>query len=327
MSTKKEHVFVIGASGDIGSGVVRGLIKQKIDTTAYVRNEQKAKDLFKDELNTGHLTIVVGTYSTVDVYKKAIQGHTRLFILVADVGDKPALMSQIKGTFGKIAFEQGVRQIVDLSSASVGTYGKEGIIGYMHTTAEEKLWALADENPEERSLVVLRPGAFMTNHLMSDIHHIKRSNKLVSCGLPSMKMTWIDTKGKENLLNSSVYHLMIQIFLLVDISDCAVAVLSESIEKHDRNVYEMGAESLSNEQRAAIFSKVLGKPITYEQQSIEEFYKAYTGFGMSHSFVYTFIMYFSNDICKSTTPQLAIVLGRPVRTLEEWLTENVNKFQ
>jgi hypothetical protein len=105
-------------------------------------------------------------------------------------------MSKIKGTFGKIAFEQGVRQIVDLSSASVGTYGKEGIIGYAHTTAEEKLWALADEDSEQRSLVVLRPGAFMNNHLMHDIHNIKRSNKLVSCALPSAKMAWIDTKGK-----------------------------------------------------------------------------------------------------------------------------------
>jgi len=195
MSTSKERVFVIGASGEIGSGIVRGLIKKEVDTTAYVRNEQKAKDLFKNELNTGHLTIVVGTYSSVDIYTKAIQGHTRLFLLVAGV-NQPASMSKIKGTFGKIAFEQGVRQIVDLSSASVGTYGKEGIIGYAHTTAEEKLWALADENPEQRSLVVLRPGLFMADHLMGDVHHVKRSNKVVSCGLPSTITTWIDTKGK-----------------------------------------------------------------------------------------------------------------------------------
>jgi nucleoside-diphosphate-sugar epimerase len=199
MSASKERVFVTGASGGIGSGVVRGLVKNKIDTTAYVRNEQKAKDLFKDELNTDYLTLVIGTYSTIEVYKKAIQGHTRLFLLVADVINKPASMSQIKETFGKIAFEQGVRQIVDLSSASVGSSGKEGIIGYMHTTAEEKLWTLADENPEERSLVVLRPAAFMTNHFMGDIHHVKRSDQLVSCAFPSSVTTWIDTAGKYKI--------------------------------------------------------------------------------------------------------------------------------
>jgi hypothetical protein len=197
MSSSKERVFVIGATGDIGSGIVRGLIKKEIDTTAYVRDEQKAKDLFKKELSTGHLTIVVGTYSSVDIYTKAIQGHTRLFLLVADVMKKPTSMSEIKETFGKIAYEQGVHQIVDLSSASVSTCGKQGMIGYIHTTAEEKLWALANENPEQRSLVVLRPAVFMTNHFMGDVHHVKRSNKLVSCGLPSTKLTYIDTRGKD----------------------------------------------------------------------------------------------------------------------------------
>jgi nucleoside-diphosphate-sugar epimerase len=134
MSTSKERVFVTGASGDIGSGVVRGLIKNGIRTTAYVRDEKKTKDLFKDELKTGHLTIVVGTYSTIDVYTNAIQGHTRLFLLVADFGNSPTIMMQIKHTFGKIAFERDVRQIVDLSSCTVSTHGKTGIIGYAHSS-------------------------------------------------------------------------------------------------------------------------------------------------------------------------------------------------
>ncbi|UJR11401.1 hypothetical protein I4U23_015581 [Adineta vaga] len=306
MSSSKERVFVTGASGGIGSGVVRGLVKKGIDTTAYVRSEEKAKELFKDELKSGHLKIAVGTYSTVDDFKEAIQGHTRLFLLFAAVHSKPADMSEVKGTLAKIAFEQGVQQIVDLSSAFVSTYGRKGIIGYMHTTAEEKLWTLADENPNQRSLVVLRPGSFTNNHLMADVHHIKHSNKLVSCGSPSSVTTWIDTR---------------------DIADCAVAVLSESIEKHDRNIYELGAEALSNEQRAAIFTKVLGKPINYEQQSFQDFYKAMTGLGMPHSIVYNFTLIASKDICDSTTPQIAIIIGRPLHTLEEWITDNIKEFQ
>ncbi|CAF1118329.1 unnamed protein product, partial [Adineta steineri] len=122
MSSIKERVFVTAATGNIGTGVVRGLVKQGIDTTAYVRDEQKAKDLFKKELTTGHLKLVVGSYSSIDVFTKAIKGHTRLFLLVAAHGLKPWSMSQIKGAFGRIAFEQGVRQIVDLSSAFVSSY-------------------------------------------------------------------------------------------------------------------------------------------------------------------------------------------------------------
>ncbi|CAF1561631.1 unnamed protein product [Didymodactylos carnosus] len=306
MSSSKERVFVTAASGNIGSGIVRGLVKKGIDTTAYVRDEQKAEDMFKDEMKTGHLKFVVGTYSSIDVFTKAIQGHTRLFLLVAAAGTKPTAMSEIKETFAKIAFEQGVRQIVDLSSAFVTSYGRKGIIGYIHTAAEEKLWKLADENPEQRSLVVLRPGSFMSNHFMHDVHSIKDSNIFVSCGLPSSPMTWIDTK---------------------DISDCAVAVLSESVEKHDRNVYDMGAEKLSNEQRAAIFSKVLGRSIVYKQLSMEDFYKKVTGSGMSHSFVYHFTMVASKDICETTTPEIAIIIGRPLRTFEEWLRQNAKAFE
>jgi NAD(P)-dependent dehydrogenase (short-subunit alcohol dehydrogenase family) len=196
MSANNERVFVVGASGNIGTEAVRGLVSKGINTTAYVRDEQKAKDLFKDELLTAHLTIVVGTYTSIDIFTKAIQEHTRLFMVIVADRKKPAAMWQIKETFGKIAFEQGVRQIVDLSSFSVRIRGKQGIIGYMHTSAEEKLWALAEEDPEQRSLVVLRPAVFMSNHFMGDIHHIKRSNKIVAYSSPSWTMPWIDTKGR-----------------------------------------------------------------------------------------------------------------------------------
>lgn len=126
----------------------------------------------------------------------------------------------------------------------------------------------------------------------------------------------------SNKINSCIFSS-----LLADISDCAVVILTESIEKHDRNVYEMAAEALSNEQRAAIFSKVLGKRIIYEQQSMEDFYKTHIGFGISHSLVYCFLSYFSAALDTTITPQLAIILGRPLRTLEEWLRDNVKPFQ
>ena len=89
----------------------------------------------------------------------------------------------------------------------------------------------------------------------------------------------------------------------------------------------MSAETLSNEQRAAIFSKVLGKPITYEQQSIEDFYKTHSDLGMPHSLVYNLISFFLNGKSDSTTPELAVIIGRPLRTLEQWLRENVEAFQ
>lgn len=126
--------------------------------------------------------------------------------------------------------------------------------------------------------------------------------------------------GDDGFYYFSVFHWL-------DVADCAVAVLSEPVDKHDRNVYELGTEALSNEQRAAIFTKVLGKPITYEQQSYEDFYKSTISMGLPHSLVYNFAMATSKDICDSTTPEIALITGRPLRTLEEWIKDNIKVFQ
>ncbi|CAF1612017.1 unnamed protein product, partial [Rotaria magnacalcarata] len=204
-----------------------------VETTAYVRNE-KARELFKDELATGLLSSIVGTYTSIGIYARTIEGHDRLFILVCGGVNKPVSMSKIKEIFGKIAYERRVRQIVDVSS----------------------------------------------------------------------------------------YNVRID-----DISECAAAVLTEPVEKHDRSIYEAGAEVLSNEQRAKIFNKVLGTSIMYEQQTIEDFYKTNISSGMNHSFAYDLIKLAFNGEGKKATLQLAVILNPPLRTFEEWLQDNIQLFQ
>ena len=89
----------------------------------------------------------------------------------------------------------------------------------------------------------------------------------------------------------------------------------------------MAAESLTNEERTAIFTKVLGRAIQYDQQSMEDFYNENIKFGLPHSLVYYFLSALSNNQTTTATPQLSVVLGRPLRTLEEWLLENAAAFQ
>ncbi|CAF3300015.1 unnamed protein product [Rotaria socialis] len=143
----------------------------------------------------------------------------------------------------------------------------------MYTMSEDNILALAENTSDERSLVILSPGAF------------------------------------------------------INISECAVVVLSEPVEKHDRCIYEVGAEVFSNERRAEIFSKVLGTSIMYEQQTIEDFYKTNISSGMNHSLVYDLIKLAFNGEGKKATLQLAVILNRPLRTFEEWLQDNIQLFQ
>jgi hypothetical protein len=72
---------------------------------------------------------------------------------------------------------------------------------------------------------------------------------------------------------------------------------------------------------------VLGKSITYEQQSMEDFYKASISHGLSHSLVYNFLSGLPSVGSDTTTPQVAVVIGRPLRTLKEWPRENAIAFQ
>ena len=202
MSSNSERIFITGATGHIGVRVVQQLIKKGVQTTIYVRNETKAKDLFGEELKSGLLTTAIGDYSTLDKYEKAIQGHTRLFTLLVTDFQKAASMGELKRDLAQIAYKNGVRQIVDLSSTSVRLYGKQGILGYIHAAGEQYLWNLAELNSEQRSLVILRPGFLMTNHLMTDVHFIKKENKIVSCGPSTAMLSWIDPKGTP----SSSYH-------------------------------------------------------------------------------------------------------------------------
>ena len=104
-------------------------------------------------------------------------------------------------------------------------------------------------------------------------------------------------------------------------------ILSESVEKHDRCVYEMGGETLTNEERAKIFSEILGRSIIYEQQPIDNFYQTSIGFGMAHSIVYDFLSLSYDQNHGAETPQLSVLLGRPLRKLEDWLRENIRAFE
>ena len=113
----------------------------------------------------------------------------------------------------------------------------------------------------------------------------------------------------------------------LDISDAAVTIFTEPVEKHDRCVYEMGGQALTHEERAKIFSEVLGKPISYEQQSIESNYRTMIGFGLDHAFAYDLIALASDQRMGIETPELSLLLHRAPYTLKEWLIVNRQAFE
>jgi uncharacterized protein YbjT (DUF2867 family) len=289
-------VLVIGATGFIGSHLVKRLIESGVETTVFARNEEKTRELFSKEFETGLLRFEKGDLDDSEAFSKIVGGHTRLLMLVANL----ERMAEIKGKFGRIAYESGVKQIVDISSFTVNL-AKKGAISYAHTTGEEALFKVANETGN--NLVVLRPGQFMTNHLQ--VPSIKNFNKILGVASPDLVATFIDPR---------------------DIADVAVSIFVDPVEKHGNYVYDVQTEVLSNKQRAEIFTKVLGRSIVYEQVDVVAFYDHLVHMKMPHTVAYDFVnlglFNFDNPI-----PQLRILTRKPLRTFEDWVKENRQAFE
>jgi uncharacterized protein YbjT (DUF2867 family) len=286
-------VFITSGTGNISAQAVRNLIAKNIPTTIYVRDEKKARAQFEEEFKSDILSLVVGDYENEQAFENGIKGHDRLFLLVADL-DR---MAEIKEKFARIAFDVGVKQIVDLSSFSVKVSNRSGLISQAHTDGENILRQVSKERGG--NVVVLRPGNFMTNVLLREVHTIKKLNKTFGVQPETSKVSLIDPR---------------------DIGDIASAILSDPIEKHGNLVYDVNAELLTMKEQAAVFSKVLGRQIDYVQISPVQQYNTLIQYNMPHGLAYELCKF--NFQSEDPNPELEILTGKKLRTFENWVKEN-----
>jgi uncharacterized protein YbjT (DUF2867 family) len=287
-------VYVLGGTGGVGTQVVKVLLSRGIQTTILARDPTKAAGLFGE---SEYLTVVKGDYSDMESFKQSIVGHERLFLMVTDMINMPAL----KLNYAQIAYSAGVKQVVHLSSGSVCGPRRRNLIATVHYDSEEAIYSI----PNRGFYVTLRPNSFFSNHLWgADYNSIKNQSALFGSSGPNAKRSWVSP---------------------TDIADLAANVLTEPIEKHADTVYHMTTELLSGPERAQIFSRVLGKEIKYVQVSVEEDYKAFTEKShMPHSMVYGFLNADHSGLGIDTA--LSIVLHRPPQSLEAWVELNKDKF-
>ncbi|KAI7884898.1 NAD(P)-binding protein [Lichtheimia hyalospora FSU 10163] len=288
----QERVFVIGGTGNIGERVVRQLLENNVQVTLYTRSPTKAQTMFPNA------TIVQGNYEDLQPLGSALEGHSRLFLLVVD----HVCMGRIKGAITSMAFASGVRQVVDISSLAVTLPWRSSFLGHAHRQGEEAILA----NPNRQGYyVTLRPSMFMSNHLWIDAPSIKKENVLRHTADPDELEGWISTN---------------------DIADLAVRVLLEPMEKHGDGVYEITGCVLTPKERAATFSRVLGRQIIYEQISPQEKYNYITQtMGAPHLMALDIVDLFKGVNKQSTC--LPILLGKEPESFEDYLKQHKNVFE
>ena len=145
--------LVTGATGEVGSRVVRQLLERDIRPRVLVRSEEKARALFGDRVD-----VCVGDLAAPDSIRRAIQRADTVFLV--NVG--PAIPERDK-LAAMISKELGVRKIVKLSSLDV----EHGLaIGAWHEKGEASIRATGIP------FTFVRPTGFMSN-LLAWAHSIK----------------------------------------------------------------------------------------------------------------------------------------------------------
>ncbi|KAG2172750.1 hypothetical protein INT43_000097 [Umbelopsis isabellina] len=285
-------VFVIGGTGSIGHQVVQGLLKKGVPTTVLARDPSKAASIFG---NSELLNVVEGDYDNIDNYKNAIAGHERLFFIVASF-DK---MAKYKHQFASLAYAAGVKQVVDVSNAQRSSGYRANAVNWLHLEAEQAVLTI----PNRGFYVALRPSGFFTNQLRGDVFTIKAEGVIVGSLPGDRKKAWISPS---------------------DIALLAINVLTDAIEKNKDAVYDMTSEMLSDDERAKIFSRVLGKDIKHIRISaVEEYNNLMRTPGMPHIIAYNLTgLPAFGDIDYG----LPVALGKEPQSMEEWIILNKDKF-
>ena len=138
--------LIAGATGEVGSRVVRLLLERGIRPRVLVRREERARALFGDQVD-----VSVGDLASPDSIRAAIQGTNTVFLV--NVGPEIPKRDRVAATICK---ELGVRKIVKLSSLDV----EQGLaIGAWHEKGEAAIREIGIP------FTFVRPTGFMSNLL------------------------------------------------------------------------------------------------------------------------------------------------------------------
>src|ERR1700733_470414 len=145
--------LITGATGDVGSRVVEGLLKRGIRPHVLVRNEAKARSLFGKRVD-----VSVGDLAEPASIRDAFKGVETIYLV--NVGPEIPRRDEIAAVLAK---EVGAKRIVKLSSLDV----EHGLaIGAWHEKGEAAITATGVP------FTFVRPTGFMSN-LLAWAHSIK----------------------------------------------------------------------------------------------------------------------------------------------------------
>ena len=295
METKQESILVTGATGNIGSEVVKELLSDAPDVSikAAVHSSQNVKKVKSD----ARVKVIQIDYNEPETLREALNGVDKLFLLTPDVPNAADLASNVVTQAKKAGIKQIVKQ-------SVMGADLEADIGTMRLHRQVEKFIEQSGIP----FTFLRPNEFMQNFVNFHSPSIKGNNAFY-VPLEDAKVSLVDVR---------------------DIAAVAVKSLIDE-DKHKNKTYLItGPEALSYHQLAEILSNTTGRKINYVNISDEEARAAMKEIGMSDWLINTvseLSEYFRKGKASEISPAVEEVTGNKPISFSQFAKDYADAFR
>ncbi|HYZ60412.1 MAG TPA: SDR family oxidoreductase [Nitrososphaeraceae archaeon] len=297
MKTKQETILITGATGTLGSEVVKQLSSATpaVNIKAAVHSAQNVKKVkASDRVET-----VLIDYNKPETLKEALNQVDKLFLLTPDVPN---------------AHELASNAVIEAKKAGVGHIVKQSVMGadLEADVGTLRLHRQAEKIIEESGIpfTFLRPNEFMQNFVNFHSPSIKNNNAFY-LPLEDAKVSLVDVR---------------------DIAAVAVkSLMEDGNDKHKNKTYLItGPEALSYHQAAEILSNATGKKISYVNISEEEAIGAMKEMGMSDWLINTISElhdYFREGNASEVSFAVEEVTGKKPISFSQFAKDNVEAFK
>ena len=274
-------ILITGATGTVGSEVVKRLSAHGIPVRAVTRDPRKA-----DAQRLPHVHVVHGDFEDVESMRRACTGVDRAFL--ATNSTERTEHQQI--AFTRVAHQSGVRHIVKLSQLHADTHASGRFLRY-HATVEAAVQASG------LTFTFLRPNLYMQGLLNFRQSIQEQSAFFAAAG--DARISAVDVR---------------------DIADVAVAALTTA-QHDNQSYALTGPEALTFAEMAHQLSRAVGRTVTFVDVPPAAMRAALADLGFpawqADGLLEEFAMYHRGEAA-GVEPDVRDALGRPPRAFAEF---------
>lgn len=229
--SKNPSLLITGATGNVGTELIKLLSAQNISFRAMMRSGQDAEKMF----GMNNAEVVIGDFNNTKTLADALEGIERAFLLT----NSSELAETQQKNFIEAARQAGVKHIVKLSQWAADAASPVRFLRY-HAVVEEKI------KESGIGYTFLRPNLFMQG-LLGFREPIAKQGKFFA-PIGDAKISMVDVR---------------------DIAAAAAAALTA--DGHEEKIYNLtGRETLSHAEVAEKLSAALNRSVQFIDVSPEE---------------------------------------------------------